>query len=162
MNKCKVCKKTIKQAGSGRPRKTHKRCQGAKKTAKSTAKKTAKRTKKGSVRKYSSGSITRSRQGREFTIGSGWLTLHHGGRTGATQHDKIWAIKVVKKGSGWSVVTRHGRRTGEKNETIKKATAFESAQRDALRLLKSKLRKGYIGIGCSLRRLRRLRRGRRA
>jgi predicted DNA-binding WGR domain protein len=137
MNKCKVCKENIKQSGPGRPRKTHKRCAGAKSTVK--------RTKKGAVRRYSSGATTRSQKGRSFFgKGTGWLALYHGGRTGDTQHDKTWAVRVVKKGSGWTVVTRHGRRTGQKNETSRKIMTRDAAEAAADRLIRSKLRKGYI------------------
>jgi predicted DNA-binding WGR domain protein len=139
MNKCKVCKKTIKQSGPGRPRKTHKRCAGAKSTVK--------HTKKGAVRRYTSGTTTRSQKGKGFAgVGTGWLVLWHGGRTGNTNHDKTWAVKLAKKGSGWTVVTRHGRRTGQKNETSRKVMTRGAAETVANRLVRSKLRKGYMSI----------------
>jgi predicted DNA-binding WGR domain protein len=118
-------------------------------TCKKTAKKSAKKS-KGSIRRYrSTGSVTRSQRGRSFVgVGSGWLALHHGGSTGKTQHDKTWAVKVIKKGSGWAVVTRHGRRTGAKNETVRKATSSRAAaEKAASTLIRSKLRKGYYIVG---------------
>lgn len=133
MNKCKVCKKNINQSGPGRPRLTHERCKNGK---------------KGTIRRYSSGSTTVSRKGKDFAgVGRGWVILYHGGRTGDTQHDKTWAVKLVKKGSGWAVVTRHGRRTGEKNETVRRTMPLSEAQAAAERLIKSKLRKGYQYAG---------------
>lgn len=113
--------------------------------------KVAKKT-KGAVRRYrSTGSVTRSQRGRSFVgVGSGWLVLHHGGSTGKTQHDKTWAVKIAKKGSGWAVVTRHGRRTGEKNETVRKSTSSRaSAEKAASALVRSKLRKGYYIVGAN-------------
>jgi len=145
MSKCKVCKKNIKQSGPGRPRKTHERC------------KSSGSTKKGAVRRHASGTTTRSQKGRNFSgVGSGWVTLWHGGRTKGTQHDKTWSVKVVKKGGGCAIVTRHGRRTGQKNESTRKITSCLSAIKAANRLVRSKLRKGYVLVT----RLRRRKRGR--
>ena len=136
MNKCTVCKKNIKPTGKpGRPSSTHSKCK----------KSGTKRTKKGSVRRHGSGTTTRSQKGRSFSgVGSGWVTLWCGSRTKGTLHDKTWSVKVVKKGSGCAVVTRHGRRTGQKNESTRKVTNCLSAIKEANRLVRSKLRKGYI------------------
>jgi len=103
------------------------------------------RRKKGVIRRYSStGNVTKSQRGRSFVgAGRGWLILYHGGRTGETQHDKTWSVKIIKKGGGWAVVTRHGRRTGQKNETVRRPTSREAAERMASSLVNSKLRKGY-------------------
>jgi predicted DNA-binding WGR domain protein len=141
MGKCKVCKKKIKPTGKpGRPATTHSRCKGSSGTVK--------RTKKGSVRRYTSGSTTRSQEGRSFAgVGTGWLVLWHSGRSGDTQHDKTWAVRVAKKGGGWTVVTRHGRRTGQKNETSRKVMSRSAAETVADRLVRSKLRKGYMVVG---------------
>lgn len=141
--KCKICRKEIKQKkGPGRPRTTHKACKGG--TSKKS-KSTTKRTKSGAVRRYKSGSVTRSRKGRSYAgVGTGWLVLYHGGRTGDTQHDKTWAVKVAKKGSGWTVVTRHGKRAGQKNETVRGVMSHSAAEAAANRLLNSKLNKGYM------------------
>lgn len=92
-------------------------------------------------------SVTRTRLGRQFSGARGWLTLYHGGRSGATQHDKTWAIKLEKAGGGYRVVTRWGRRTGEKNETRHPVTSLQAAVNKANRLLNSKYRKGYRTIG---------------
>lgn len=107
--------------------------------------------KRGSIRRYSStGSVTRSQRGRSwFGQGSKWLVLYHGGRTGATQHDKTWAIKIVKKGSGWTVITRHGRRTGQKNETTRAIMSKEAAEKLRKSLINKELRKGYQLAGAN-------------
>jgi len=109
------------------------------------------KSKKSVIRRYSStGSITRSRTGRShFGVGSGWFLMYHGGRTGSTQHDKTWAVKIVKKGSGWAVVTRHGRRAGEKNETHRRPTSRDAASRTANSLIRQKLNKGYHPVGAN-------------
>lgn len=143
MKKCKVCKKTIKQSGPGRPRKTHARCKGS-----SRLKKAGKKKKAGKVRRYSSGSRTKSQRGRALAgTGTGWRNFWHGGRTGATKHDKTWAAKIAKKGSGWTVVTRHGRRTGQKNETVRGVMSKDKAMMTLLRLIRQKLNKGYMYVG---------------
>lgn len=111
--------------------------------------KTCSRKSKGKIRRYkSTGSVTKSRRGREFVgAGRGWLVLYHGGRTGETLHDKSWSIRIVKKGSGWTVITRHGRRSGQKNETVRASMSKDAASRLADSLLNSKLRKGYVIVG---------------
>lgn len=139
--KCKVCKKTIKQKSG--PGLTHDRCKGGKT---STTKKKSGKIKRASVRRYSSGSVTRSQQGRGIKVGGGWMSFYHGGRTGKTQHDKTWGVKVVKVGSKYVVVTRHGRRTGQQNETRSRPMSFEAAIQKAGRLMNSKLNKGYLPI----------------
>ena len=160
MAKCKVCRGEIKKKkGPGRPRTTHAACKGSKPVKKkgkaSKKKSTTKRTKSGAVRKYKSGSVTRSRKGRSYAgVGTGWLVLYHGGRTGDTQHDKTWAVKVAKKGSGWTVVTRHGKRTGQKNETSRGVMSRSAAEAAADRLVNSKLNKGYMIAGSKRRRAR--------
>ena len=88
-------------------------------------------------------SVTTTRQGKAFSGPRGWITLYHGGRTGSTQHDKTWAVKLEKSGSGYRVVTRWGRRTGDKNETRHPVTSLQAAVRKANSLLSSKFRKGY-------------------
>jgi len=108
--------------------------------------------KKGKIRRYSTGSKTVSRRGRTlFGGGSGWVVLHHGGRTGDTQHNKIWAVKVVRSSKGWTVTTRHGRTAGQKNETSRKAMSQEGAHALANKLLRSKLAKGYHLVGANRR-----------
>lgn len=145
--KCKVCKKIFKQkSGPGRPRQTHERCKGG--NTRKTSTKSKKKTKTSSVRRHSTGSTTRSQKGRGFAgVGTGWLVLYHGGRTGDTQHDKTWAVKVARKGSGWVVVTRHGRRAGQKNETVSRIMTRSAAESSANNKLRSKFRKGYALIG---------------
>lgn len=106
------------------------------------------KVKKSKTRKMSTGSKTVSRLGRKLHGSSGrWTVLYHGGRTRGVEHDKSWAVKVAKKGSGYVVVTRWGRRTGQKNETTSRVMTRESANNKMINLIKSKLRKGYIGAG---------------
>lgn len=105
------------------------------------------KSKRGVVRKRGTSRIA-SRRGRSlFGVGSGWLVLYHGGATGETQHDKTWAVKIVNRNGGYSVVTRHGRRTGQKNETVRKSTSLTNANQLAQRLINQKLRKGYHLLG---------------
>lgn len=171
---CRVCKKGIKQRkGPGRPKTTHDRCKGKKKTPrkKSTKKKSTKKkvktTKKKTTKKKTlkrakttrrGSSVTKSRQGREIVGPSGWVALYHGGQTGKTQHDKTWAVKIEKRGSRYRVLTRHGRRTGQKNVTKHPLTSLDKAVSKANRLLSSKIRKGYAFVGANRKRKTRRRR----
>lgn len=142
MSKCTICKKSIKPTGKpGRPASTHSKCKKKKSG-------TTKRTKKGSVRRHGSGTTTRSQKGYQFSgKGTGWVNFWHGGRTKGTQHDKIWSVKVVKKGGDrCAVVTRHGRRTGQKNESTRATTSCRAAFRTLMSLIRSKERKGYVQI----------------
>jgi len=170
--KCKVCKKTIRYSGAGRPRTVHERCKSKlkkktpkkkttkKKTKKKTTKKKTKKKAKKSKTTRRGRSVTRSRQGREITGPSGWLALWHGGKSGKTQHDKTWSIKVEKKGSRYRVLTRWGRRTGQKNVTRHPWTTEDKALRKANSLLDSKLRKGYMIVGANRKKKRRTRKRR--
>lgn len=124
-----------------------------------TKKKSKAGKKKGSVRRYSSGSATKSRLGRSPAgKGTGWIVLYHDGSTGDTKHDKTWAVRVQKKGGGYTVVTRHGKRGGEKNETSRGIMAERAAEKLADRLMNSKLNKGYRVIGAKRGRRQRRRR----
>ncbi|RJR10263.1 hypothetical protein C4588_03625 [Candidatus Parcubacteria bacterium] len=146
--KCKVCKKAIKQKrGPGRPRTKHARCSSSKKTLKRKGKKKSIK-KRGSVRRYQSGAVTKSQRGRHLAgVGTGWRVLWHFGRTGDTQHDKTWAVRIARKGSGWTVLTRHGKRYGQKNETSRKTMSKAEAIALGNKLLKQKFRKGYAYLG---------------
>lgn len=109
---------------------------------------TKKLVKKSKTRRYSNRTVTRSRKGyRSLGSGRGWIILYHGGRTGKTQHDKTWSAKISKKGSGYAVVTRHGRRVGQKNESTRSITTLEKALCQLKSLVSSKLRKGYMLVG---------------
>jgi len=178
IHKCKVCRKGVRQSsGPGRPKTTHTRCKGKKKTPRKKTKKKAKKkakkkTKKKAKKKKAKkkaikrskttrrrGSTTRSRQGREIMGAVGWISLYSGKGTS----DKTWAVKVEKKGSRFRVLTRHGRaglklgnKPGEKNVTTHPWKSETAAVRQANSLLRSKLtqRKGYEFYGANRRKRR--------
>lgn len=113
---------------------------------------TCNKKKSSKIRRYSNRTVTRSHRGASFVgFGRGWIVLYHGGKTGKTQHDKTWSAKIVKKGSGYVVVTRHGRRAGQKNESVRGITSLESAVAKLQALMNSKLRKGYRIVGANRR-----------
>ena len=166
-----MCKKPIRQSkGPGRPKTTHTRCKktpkkkkakkkkAKKKAPKKKVKKKAKKKKRGSVTRRGS-STTRSRQGREIMGARGWLSLwYYGPSKGGRGSDKTWAVKVEKKGTRYRVVTRWGRRTGQKNVTKHAWTTKEKALKKANSLLRSKVNKGYEGWGSNRKKKRRKRR----
>lgn len=96
------------------------------------------------------GTVTRSRQGREWSGRTGaWLVMYHGGSTRKSsghvvQHNKVWAVQVKVTPSGKCVIkTRHGKAGGEKNESTRKVQSCPAAMAEVDRLVRSKLAKGY-------------------
>lgn len=173
-NFCKVCRGRIPKTGRpGRPKTTHTRCKKKKKKTqkkakkkKVTKKKAKKKKKKKKVTKKKAkkkkkaikrskttrrgSSTTRSQQGPQIRGARGWLALWNLEGTS----DKTWAVKVEKKGSRYRVLTRWGRRTGQKNVTKHPWTSKESALKKANSLLKQKFRKKYFSIGANRRKRR--------
>jgi hypothetical protein len=143
-----TCKKRAKKKAT-KKKATKKKATKKKAKKKTTKKKTKKKAtrKKKTIKKSKTtrrgSSTTRSRQGRSCVGACGWIVLYHGGRTGKTQHDKTWAVKVEKSGSRYRVLTRHGRRTGQKNVTTHPWTTMTKAVSKANSLLRSKAKKGY-------------------
>lgn len=131
----------------------HYRSTCSKKSLKKQAKAAKKALKKSKKVRHTSGSVTTTRQGYgPIGKGRGWIAMYHGGRTGATQHDKTWSIKVVKKNGKCQVITRHGRRKGSQKETKRPLQSCAAAMAAAERLISSKFRKGYMMVGAFKRR----------
>jgi len=143
-----TCKNKAKKKKAVRKKKKVVRKKAKKKAKKKKAVKRAKKVRRGS-------SVTHTRRGTSIVGKRGWLALYHGGSTGKTQHDKTWAVKVEKSGRGYRLLTRWGRRAGQKNVTKHRVTTRDKAESKADSLILQKLNKGYVFMGANRKRRRR-------